>query len=186
MMSKWSGLIDQCLSDETEQPAQQTNGPGESYSVTDKRHDNPASTVQNEADTLPHAPEKNSVVYPPHPAAVALLLACCQLIAASRDELLNELLKLQQIPPSEQVHRWALACRENGLPPERVILPGVPSSGKAMDCMRCKNLQMALESRDGRRKQYHWSCTKQHAILEAGYLGERILLAPDTCNDYLS
>lgn len=179
-MNKWSALFKKDSPTEADDlPGnQQLNEAGNSTAAT------------NGADKPGNVPglEKNSnaVVYPPHPAAIALLLACCQHIDASRDELITELLKLKHLPPQEQVQRWALACHENGLLPERVIVPGAPSIGKAKDCMSCNNLEMIFEARHGARKQYHWSCTKQHGILEAYYLGERVLLAPDTCNGYSS
>lgn len=181
-MSKWSAMIRDALPDETSNPPSEPQH-GEvtvGYSVTSKQHN--IHEAVGKADTQGN----NAVVYPPHPIAVALLLACCQRIQASRDELVTELLKLKDSSPQEQIRRWALACSENRLPPERVILPAAPSSGKAYDnCMRCKHLEMILASRNGGRKQYHWSCAKQHAILEASYLGERVLLAPNTCHDYL-
>lgn len=168
-MSKWAAMIKDALLDEA----------ATSHSTTIERR------KQDDAGSRANEQNNQAEVYPPHPVAVALLLACCQRIEASRDELVTELLKLKYLPPPEQVQRWALGCCENGLPAERVILSGVPSSGKAMDCMNCKHLEMILASRHGKRKQYHWSCARQHAILEVGYLGERVLLAPDTCNDYL-
>lgn len=181
-MSKWSAMIKDALPDEANaSPIQpEHNEVAGSYSVTSKRHN--LHEAASQADTQ----NNNAVVYPPHPIAVALLLACCQRIEASRDELVTELLKLKDSSPQEQIRRWALACSENGVPPVSVILPAAPSNGKAYDnCMTCKHLEMILAARNGGQKQYHWSCAKQHAILEASYLGERVLLAPGTCHDHL-
>lgn len=137
-----------------------------------------------QGDQAPRPTTEKDALHAPHPIAVALLIACCQRNGATREEILSELLKLGQCPAREQIRLWALACNESQLPPEQVFSPGAPSKGEALDCASCKNLTMVFVARHGKRKQYRFSCNKQHAILEAFSLGERVLLAPDSCNDW--
>lgn len=168
MMSKWATLIQEAVS---------TDATGTRQYTTDR------SDQYTGAENIPLPDQVRT--YPPSPIAIALLLVCCQKLGADRDEITRELLKLKDITQAEQIQRWLSACALASIQPGMVFPAGVATNNRAMDCMSCKHLDMILASRRGERKCYHWSCTKQHAILEAHYLGERVLLAPDTCTDYL-
>lgn len=192
MMSKWAMLIQEALStDATCVPEesgvykdQQLIERATSTDATGTRqHTTDRSDQSTRVENIP-SPDRVRI-YPPSPIAIALLLVCCQKLGADRDEITRELLKLKDITQAEQIRRWLSACARAGIRPGMVFPAGVVSNNWAMDCMSCKHLEMILASRRGERKRYHWNCTKQHAILEAHYLGERVLLAPDTCIDYL-
>ncbi|MCP5250453.1 MAG: hypothetical protein R3E36_12365 [Nitrosomonas sp.] len=51
--------------------------------------------------------------------------------------------------------------------------------------MTCSNLDMtSTKQPDASRKLYQWRCKKNHQILEAYYLRERVLVSPVECSDY--
>lgn len=170
-MSKWAALIQEAASTDE----------------TDIQHIADATLRRSSPDGSQITTDSSQTrIYPPSPIAITLLLVCCQRLEANREEIATELLKLKDLTPEEQIQRWLSACTQLGIQPEEVFPVGVVSNTQAADCMSCKHLEMIFASRRGERKRYHWSCTKQHAILEACYLGERVLLAPETCTDYLS
>lgn len=191
-MSKWATLIQESASaDATYVPEKsgvfKDQQLIERATSTDATGPRQYTTDQSDQCTrVENIPSPDQVrIYPPSPIAIALLLVCCQKLGADRDEITRELLKLKDITQEEQIQRWLSACARAGIRPGMVFPAGVVSNNWAMDCMSCKHLEMVLASRRGERKRYHWSCTKQHAILEAHYLVERVLLAPDTCTDHL-
>lgn len=120
-----------------------------------------------------------------HPVAVCLLLSVAKKIHSSNEEIFHELLKLETMPPIEQVKTWARYAIENGIDPHQIIYPFIKSPGKGNDCMTCSNLDMtSTKQPDASRKLYQWHCKKNHQILEAYYLRERVLVSPVECSDY--
>jgi len=120
-----------------------------------------------------------------HPIAVCLLLSVAKKIRSSNEEIFSELLKLETMPPIEQVKTWARYALENGIDPHQIIYPFIKSPGKGNDCMTCSNLDMtSTKQPDASRKLYQWRCKKNHQILEAYYLRERVLVSPVECSDY--
>ena len=122
--------------------------------------------------------------YPVSPVAVCLLLECCNHLKASRQEVIESLLMLKSMSPPEQVRAWALLCSENGIDPYQVEYPVAQSSGQGVECRGCIHLvNEKIEQPTGRRA-FCWVCSRRHALLELGYAGERVLIAPQGCNDY--
>jgi hypothetical protein len=120
-----------------------------------------------------------------HPVAVCLLLSVAKKIQSSNEEIFHELLKLETMSPIEQVKTWARYAMENGIDPHQIIYPFIKSPGKGNDCMTCSNLDMtSTKQPDTSRKLYQWRCKKNHQILEAYYLRERVLVSPVECLDY--
>ena len=120
-----------------------------------------------------------------HPIAVCLVLAVAKKIHLEGEEIFHELIRLETMMPIEQVKTWARYAVENGIDPHEIIYPFTQSPGKGHDCMTCKNLDMTCTSQPGiSRKVYQWRCMRQHQILEACYLRERLLIAPAECTDY--
>lgn len=135
-----------------------------------------------------HATDKNSTeksrVANLHPIAVCLLMNVGRKLQCSDEKLFNELVKLKNLEPSEQIRRWASYAVENELNPLSIVYPFARSAGRGSDCMRCQHIDMRTAHQPGSRRLFHWSCKKHHSILE-GYRGlERVLIAPETCNDY--
>jgi hypothetical protein len=52
------------------------------------------------------------------------------------------------------------------------------------ECGSCMNLEHRCERIPGTRRLFFWRCGKGHDILEAGYHGERVWIAPPDCDDY--
>ena len=120
-----------------------------------------------------------------HPIAVCLLLAVAKKIQSEDEEIFHELIRLETMLPIEQVKTWAKYAVETGINPDEIIHPFTKSPGKGHDCMTCQHLDMTSTPQPGKgRKLYQWQCRKQHPILEAYYLRERVLIAPVECSDY--
>lgn len=52
-------------------------------------------------------------------------------------------------------------------------------------CDGCQHIRMIEERRDSNARRFFWfKCAKGHAIIEAAYHGERVLVAPASCGDY--
>ncbi|GJL76998.1 hypothetical protein [Nitrosomonas sp.] len=120
-----------------------------------------------------------------HPIAVCLLLHVAKKIHCKDEEIFHELTRLETMLPIEQVQIWAGYAVENGIDPDEIIYPFTKSPGKGHDCMTCQHLEMTRTQQPGKkRKLYQWQCSKQHQMLEAYYLRERVLIAPDECTDY--
>lgn len=123
--------------------------------------------------------------HPINPMAVTLLLTCCNKATIDREETIAEILKLQNIPQIEQVRSWAMLCQSHGIDPHRVTRTFTQHASNGTSCSGCKYIDMQLiDSAEHKRKVYRFLCGKKHSILEAFYVGERVLLAPETCNDY--
>lgn len=122
--------------------------------------------------------------YPANPVAVCLLLACCDRIKADEQETIEAILSLRCCTPSEQVRSWALLCSENGIDPNQVQHPYTPSPGEGVECRGCQHLGMGWAHRPSVRRVFGFACDKRHAMLELGYAGERVLIAPPECSDY--
>jgi len=128
---------------------------------------------------------RDAKTYICHPIAVTLLLAVCYKFEASGEEFLQAIIKLQTIPPLEQVRSWAMLCQRNGIDPHQIIYPFSQSPGKGTDCQGCQHIDMQTIHKPNERKLYHWVCKRNHAILESHYVGKRTLIAPESCNDYI-
>ena len=122
--------------------------------------------------------------YPVNPIAVTLLLTCCHKTTINKEETLEAIWKLQTIPQQEQIRSWAMLCQKNGIDPHRVTYPFTRSSNKCTSCQGCKHMEMQKIPTD-KRPVYKYICKQQHQILEAYYLCERVLIAPESCRDYL-
>lgn len=125
--------------------------------------------------------------YPVNPIAVILLMTCCNKATFNKEEILEAIWQLQTIPQLEQIRLWAILCQEHGIDPYHVIYPFTlltPSSNQGISCQGCKHIDMRLIPTD-KRPVYRFTCKQHHPILEAYYLGERILIAPESCCDYL-
>ncbi|SER46032.1 hypothetical protein SAMN05421690_102823 [Nitrosomonas sp. Nm51] len=120
-----------------------------------------------------------------HPIAVCLLLSVAKKIQCEDEEIFHELIRLETMLPIEQVKTWAKYAVESGIDPYRIIYPFIQSPGKGNDCTGCQHLDMTYAGQPGKsRKVYQWQCKKQHPILEAYHLRERVLIAPVECTDY--
>jgi len=120
--------------------------------------------------------------HPINPIAVTLLLTCCNKATVSKEEILEAIWKLQTIPQSEQIKSWAILCQSYGINPHKAIRPFTEHRGTGTSCQGCKHISMELIPNDG-RPVYRYVCGKQHHILEALYIGERVLIAPESCKD---
>ena len=121
--------------------------------------------------------------HPVNPIAVTLLLTCCNKTTVSKEEILEAIWKLQTIPQSEQIKSWAKLCQSYGINPHKAIRPFTEHRGTGTSCQGCKHISMERIPTDG-RPVYRFVCGKQHHMLEAFYIGERVLIAPESCNDY--
>ncbi len=122
--------------------------------------------------------------HPVNPLAVCLLLACCHQIEADEQETIEAMLALRRSTPAEQVRSWALLCSDNGIDPNQVQHPFTPSPGEGVECCGCQHLGAGWVQRPGVRRVFRFMCDKRHALLELGYAGERVLIAPQECSDY--
>lgn len=122
--------------------------------------------------------------HPANPIAVTLLLTCCNKATFSREETIEAIINLQAIPQPEQIRSWAILCQKNGISPHRVTYPFTKASNKGTSCQGCKHIDMQKLPTD-KRPVYRFVCKQQHQILEAYYVGERVLIAPESCRDYL-
>ncbi|MBK6958471.1 MAG: hypothetical protein IPH22_08950 [Nitrosomonas sp.] len=122
--------------------------------------------------------------YPVNPIAVTLLLTCCHKTTVSKGETLEAIWKLQTIPQQEQVRSWAILCYKNGIDPHRVIYPFTQSPNNGTSCQGCKHIEM-LKIPTDKRPVFRFVCSQHHQLLEATYVHERILIAPESCRDYL-
>ena len=121
--------------------------------------------------------------HPVNPIAVTLLLTCCNKATISKEETLEAIWKLQTIPQSEQITSWAILCQSYGINPHKAIRPFTEHRGTGTSCQGCKHINMERIPTGG-RAVYRYVCGKQHHMLEAFYIGERVLIAPDSCTDY--
>ena len=122
--------------------------------------------------------------YSVNPIAICLLLTCCNKATFSKEETIEAIINLQAIPQQEQIRSWAILCQKNGLDPHRVTYPFTKSPNKGTSCQGCKHIEM-LKTPTDKRPVYRFVCKQQHQILEAFYVGERVLIAPESCRDYL-
>ncbi len=138
------------------------------------------SPVESGASDNYCATETHSV----NPIAITLLLACCNKATFSKEETLEAIINLRTIPQSEQIRSWAILCQKHGIDPHRIIYPFTNSPNKGTSCQGCKHIEMQKIS-IGERLVYRFVCSQQHQILEAYYVHERVLIAPESCRDYL-
>ena len=122
--------------------------------------------------------------YPVNPIAVTLLLICCHKTTVNKEETLEAIWKLQTIPQQEQIRSWAILCLKHGINPHQVIYPFIRSSNKGTSCQGCKHIEM-LKTPTDKRPVFRFVCGQHHQILEAVYVAERVLIAPESCRDYL-
>ena len=123
--------------------------------------------------------------HPANPIAMCLLLTCCNKATISKEETLEAIINLKTIPQSEQIRSWAILCQKHGIDPHRIIYPFTQSPSKGASCQGCKNLEMDLISIEGKRRIFRFVCKQRHHLLEAFYVHERVLIAPESCRDYL-
>jgi len=121
--------------------------------------------------------------HPINPIAVTLLLTCCNKATINKEETLEAIWKLQTIPQWEQVKSWAILCHNHGIDPVKTIRPYYEARTTGTSCHGCKHLDMKLIPTDG-RPVYRFTCAKHHGMLELHFIGERVLIAPDSCSDY--
>jgi len=110
------------------------------------------------------------------PLAVCLLLACCDRIKADEQETIEAILLLRRYTPAEQVRSWALLCSDNDINPNQVQHPAAPAPGEGVECRGCQHLGLGWVHRPGVRRVFRFVCDRQHALLELGYAGERVLI----------
>ena len=122
--------------------------------------------------------------YPVNPIAMCLLLTCCNKTTFTKEETIEAILNLQTIPQQEQVRSWAILCYKNGIDPHRVIYPFTQSPNKGTSCQGCKHIEMLKVPTD-KRPVFRFVCSLHHQLLEVHYIHERVLLAPESCRDYL-
>lgn len=123
--------------------------------------------------------------HPINPIAVTLLLTCCNKATIGKEETLEAIWKLEIIPQPEQIRSWAILCQKYGIDPYRIIYLFTQSPNKGTSCQGCKHLEMDLIHTEGKRRVFRFVCSQHHQILEAFYVGERVLIAPESCTDYL-
>ena len=123
--------------------------------------------------------------YPVNPIAMTLLLICCNKAEFTLEEKLEAIINLQTIPQYEQIQSWALLCLDNGIDPYFATSPFTQLHSKGKACQGCKHIEME-KIPDGDRMSFKFVCKQQHPILEAYYVGQRILIAPESCSDYLA
>lgn len=124
-------------------------------------------------------------MHPVNPIAVTLLLTCCNKATFSKEEALDAIINLKTILESEQIKSWAILCQKHGIDPHRIIYPFTQSPSKGTSCQGCKHLEIDLISIEGKRRVFRFVCKQHHHILEAFYVHERVLIAPESCGDYL-
>ena len=122
--------------------------------------------------------------HPFSPVAVCLLLECCNALKAGEQEIIEALLMLKYSTPAEQVRAWAMLCKENDIDPNQVQQLSIPSLGEGAACQGCSHLAMDWVRQRTARRVFRFVCEKQHALLELGFAGERVLIAPPECSDY--
>ncbi|UJP00918.1 MAG: hypothetical protein LZF64_03850, partial [Nitrosomonas sp.] len=123
--------------------------------------------------------------HPINPIAVTLLLTCCNKATFTKEETIEAIINLQTISQPEQIKSWAILCLKHGINPHQVIHPFIRSSNKGTGCQGCKHIEMQKIATD-KRPVFRFTCKRQHPILEAFYVGERVLIAPEFCTDYQS
>ncbi len=129
---------------------------------------------------------RDAKTYSVNPIAICLLLTCCNKTTASKDETLEAIMKLQTIPQQEQVRSWTMLCHSYDIDPYRIIYPFIQSPIKGKSCQDCKHLEMQSIHKEGTRRVFSFVCSQHHHILEAYYICERVIIAPESCNDYQS
>ncbi|MDO8893729.1 hypothetical protein [Nitrosomonas sp.] len=127
---------------------------------------------------------RDAKTYPVNPIAMCLLLTCCNKATFTKEETIEAIINLQTIPQQEQVRSWAILCYKNGIDPHRVIYPFTQSPNKGTSCQGCKHIEM-LKIPTEKRPVFRFVCSLHHQILEATYVHERVLIAPESCRDYL-
>ena len=119
-----------------------------------------------------------------NPIAVCLLLAYCEDIRADEQESFAAMMALKQSTPAEQVRAWAMLCKESSIDPVQVQQLAMPSDGEGIECRGCIHLTMDKVRQISGRRVFRFVCSKQYAVLELGFAGERVLIAPPECKEY--
>lgn len=140
-----------------------------------------AGCVQHSASSTCKQPD--GALHELNPAAVVLCFHAMRAKHASDTELAEALHALTQHPPAEQQRQWAQACKRAGLTPWRLLTFAPISEDR--DCMGCAH----LVSHSGRllldeRRAFRWGCAKGWPVREVARASERIICAPDECNDW--
>lgn len=126
---------------------------------------------------------RDAKTYSVNPIAICLLLSCCNKATASGEEIFEQIMKLQAVPQPEQIRAWAMTCQKYGIDPYRIIHPFTESHNNGTSCQGCKHISMQKILTD-KRPVFRFVCGQNHHMLEAFYVGERVLIAPESCNDY--
>lgn len=122
--------------------------------------------------------------YPVNPIAMCLLLTCCNKATFTKEETIEAIINLQTIPQQEQIRSWAKLCYKHGIDPHHIIYPFTQSPNKGTSCQGCKHIEM-LKIPTDKRPVFRFVCSQHHQLLEATYVHERVLIAPESCRDYL-
>lgn len=122
--------------------------------------------------------------YPVNPIAMCLLLTCCNKATFTKEETIEAIINLQTIPQQEQIRSWAMLCYKHGIDPHHIIYPFTQSPNKGTSCQGCRHIEM-LKIPTDKRPVFRFVCSKHHQLLEALYVHERVLIAPESCRDYL-
>lgn len=122
--------------------------------------------------------------YPVNPIAMCLLLICCNKATFTKEETIEAIINLQTIPQQEQISSWAMLCYKHGIDPDHIIYPFTQSPNKGTSCQGCKHIEM-LKIPTDKRPVFRFVCSQHHQLLEACYVHERVLIAPESCRDYL-
>ncbi len=122
--------------------------------------------------------------YPVNPIAMCLLLTCCNKATFTKEETIEAIINLQTIPQQEQIRSWAILCYKHGIDPHHIIYPFTQSPNKGTSCQGCKHIEM-LKIPTEKRPVFRFVCSQHHQLLEAIYVHERVLIAPESCRDYL-
>lgn len=122
--------------------------------------------------------------YPVNPIAMCLLLTCCNKATFTKEETIEAIINLQTIPQQEQIRSWAMLCYKHGIDPHHIIYPFTQSPNKGTSCQGCKHIEM-LKIPTDKRPVFRFVCSQNHQLLEATYVHERVLIAPESCRDYL-
>ena len=152
----------------------------------------PTQNEEGEKENENHAPGEGGAsdnycdakTYPVNPIAMCLLLTCCNKATFTKEETIEAIVNLQTIPQQEQIRSWAMLCYKHGIDPHHIIYPFIQSPNKGTSCQGCKHIEMQKIPTD-KRPVFRFVCSKHHQILEAYYVHERVLIAPESCGDYL-
>lgn len=71
------------------------------------------------------------------------------------------------------------------LRPARDVVWYLESSGEGWDCQFCMHLLSRWEYAENSRRRFRWRCGMGHPVMEYGQGSERVLLAPESCSEWV-